>query len=66
MNPQTAKNAIQFLNRTQIQGAEAPAFMQVLMELERAANPAPGQGTDTGAQKPPPSSLADDAGNKPA
>jgi len=37
MNQQQAKTTIAFLNRVQLQGQEVPAFIQVMLELERLA-----------------------------
>ncbi|MHB8406313.1 MAG: hypothetical protein ACYDCJ_12915 [Gammaproteobacteria bacterium] len=37
MNQQQAKLTIAFLNRVQLQGQEVPAFIQVMLELERLA-----------------------------
>ena len=41
MNPEIAKAAMTFLERVQLQGNEAPAFLQVMQALSVEANPAP-------------------------
>lgn len=41
MNPQIARLALQFLDRTQISGAEVEAFMAVRHELSNLALPTP-------------------------
>ena len=41
MTPELAKAALQFLNRTQMAGAEVPAYLQVVQALTEIANPLP-------------------------
>ena len=41
MHPDIAKAALVFMARAQMQGNEAPTFMQVVAALEALANPAP-------------------------
>jgi hypothetical protein len=38
VTPDTARAALVFLQRSTLQGAEAPAFMRVLSELDALAN----------------------------
>lgn len=39
MDQATARNALQFMSRVQLQGNEVPAFMQVQQALAGLANP---------------------------
>lgn len=41
MHPDLAKAALVFLHRTDLKGAEATAFLQVVQALEAIANPPP-------------------------
>lgn len=41
MSPELARLALTFLARTQIQGSEAPAMMQVVQALQMVAMPQP-------------------------
>ena len=41
MHPDLAKAALVFLSRSDMKGAEATAFMQVVQALEALANPPP-------------------------
>jgi hypothetical protein len=41
MTPELARAALQFLQRTQLQGGEVPAFVEVVNALNAIANPPP-------------------------
>lgn len=54
MSPELARLALTFLARTQIQGSEAPAMMQVMQALQMVAMPPatpPTAPADPGAAK---------------
>ncbi len=51
MTPDTARLALQFLARVDLKGAEAPALMQVLTELQAHADAAPRAGALTPADR---------------
>jgi hypothetical protein len=54
MTPETAKLALQFLARCQLQGNEVPAFTLVVQELDAIVRPAPNGRQPDDPRMPPP------------
>jgi hypothetical protein len=52
MSPEIARAALAFLSRAQLQGAEVPAFVQVVRELEAIVIPAPVVAQPSAAEAP--------------
>ena len=52
ISPNQAQTLLQFLARSQISGAEAPAFMECVMALRLIASPAPAASVEADTAAP--------------